>query len=261
MLEEGRPIESEMFVLDTVKIVTGLRNTEIMDMNMAEILKKKKTRRGKKNRMRKSPGKSSNVFSTLDLETHNFNVKRGHRNRKFIRPTSPKAPMNSTQFLIEDRGNEHLDFENTCSSNSPAFQGLSPKIEDFDSLSFYDSENDRKLKNRDGEIEYMPIDFEDTADFIGQEFEKDFNSHFNSINFVDTNSISTNSYNEVRRELAKLPKYTIIKKTFELDEKLKRLEKDAEENSPDSLKMRIHQLLEENSALKSENKLLRTYLS
>ncbi|XP_060582557.1 protein HEXIM1-like [Ruditapes philippinarum] len=246
MLEEGSFIESEMFVLDTVKIVTGLRNIEIMDMNMAEILKKKKTRRGKKNRMRKSPGKSSNVFSTLDLETHNFNVKRGHRNRKFIRPTSPKAPMNSTQFLIEDRGNGHLD----CSSNSPAFQGLSPKIEDFDSLSFYDSENDRKLKNRDGEIEYMPIDFEDTADFIGQEFEKDFNSHYNSINYVDTNNFSTNSYNEVKRGLAKLPKYTIIKKMFELEEKLKRLEKDAEENSPDSLKMRIHQLQEENSALK-----------
>ena len=253
-----------MFVLDTANFVKGLKNTEQMDMKMAEMIKKKKTRRGKKNRMRKSQGNTSDVFSTLD--SRSFYVKRGQYNRKFIRPTSPKAPMNSTQFLIEDRGNDHLEIENNGCNNSPAFHGLSPEREDFTYESFYHTENDRKHQDTDGEVEYMPIDFEDTADFIDQEFEKDFNSHYTncleSDNITTTfEAMSTKTHNVKRRELAKVPKYTLVKRMLELEDKLLMLEKDAERSSQNNLKMRIQQLQEENSALKSENELLRNYLS
>ncbi|XP_045166767.2 protein HEXIM1-like [Mercenaria mercenaria] len=231
-----------MFVMDTKKIVTGLKNTEILDTKMAETLKRKKTRRGKKNRMRKSPGNNYDVFSTFP--THNPYTYRGQRNSKFIRPSSPKAPMNSTQFLIEDRGHDQIDFDYVLQYNqSPVFHGLLPEIQDYTSLSFYDDENE-KSKDSDGEFEYMPIDFEDTADFIGQEFEKDLHSHH--IKCSDPGLVSSCT----RRELSRLPKYTIIQRMFELEEKMNRLESDAQESRQDDLKTKIGQLKEENSTLK-----------
>lgn len=237
--------------MDTL-INSGLTSAEIMDIKMAETLKRKKHRRGKKNRVgKKSPGNIDD-FSTFDFDKKLYVTNR-HRNRKLIRPSSPKAPMNSTQFLIEDRGHDKLDID--CSAfrtSSPPFQGLSPETDDFTSESFYDVGN--KTESYD-DPEYKPINVEDTFDFIGHEFEKDFNSYQSNL----TDNVKEN--NSIRDELTRLPKFMLINKMLELEANIDSLEDGRSERGQGDLKMKMKQLREKNSELKSENLLLKSLLS
>ncbi|KAL4226634.1 hypothetical protein ACF0H5_014617 [Mactra antiquata] len=260
----------------------GLKNTEIMDMKMSEIVqRKKKTRRGKKSRPGKilSSGKSTDVFSTI-LNYGNLKQSKSYSKRRFVkqgvRPSSPKAPMNSTQFLIEDKLDRelehcrHVDFQNIPSINNnylPVFDArniqseevndfhrlsLSPKDKDsVENFDFYHDEVINKKVSEDLDYDYEPISLEDTVNFIEEDFEKVYNFH---------NVCDDNFKNEERlREVSKLPKFELINKIIDIENRLK--SEETINSKSDDLKMKIAQLQEENLRLKSENSTLKDLLN
>lgn len=261
-------------------IVHGLKNTEIMNIKMSENHQlKKKTRRGKKNRQKKFllPGNTSDVISTILENEENCKLKcikpRGSLRMRGVRPWSPKAPMNSTQFLIDDKidrenktESRFCDFQNFPSQNSlivehsdqiteeTDFHRLSLPIfdEDFSNLDFYDGKIDHKMTNNCTEdAEYEPFSVEETEEFIGDDFEKVYNFHNISDNFVKMETKV--------QEISKLSKFEIINKMFDLESRLKNEETNHSES--DELKKKISQLRKENVQLKNENASLRNMLN
>lgn len=215
--------------------------------------RRRKVRRGKKRRRNGVSTAKSDSPGNLDVFTTSFDSLRFHpylhssvcnvkNGKKFIRPKSPNAPHNSTQFLMEDHGiiEQYHEYDSessySLSPNSlPDDQAHLPfhTLEtaenlDYSCFSLYDNNDtsaDLKTSPMD---EYVytpgPVNDEDTLNFICQEFEKEYQLNEKQVN--ETKKCSKEN------ELLTETKETLIRKILMIEEKLRQLE------APSSLKLK-----------------------
>lgn len=189
---------SERIIKKKQKMVENMRVLNGIDL-------KRKTRRGKKRRPQEkclagynSPEQEKilsgkNVFSTTydHLSCHPYLSgstlsRKGCRKR--VRPTSPNAPQNSTQFLIADRDcyyiAEHfnsLSPESGCHQDAvySPFQTMNTEDLPFrdENVSFYNELDNQKTNETpldQAEDYYSAFDDKETYNFIQSEFEKEY---------------------------------------------------------------------------------------
>lgn len=235
--------------------------------------KRKKTRRGKKRRPRganldtneHSPGKTDVYTTSFDSVlfhpyNHSLNSQM-KKSRRVLRPTSPKAPCNSTQFLIEDRENVKSEDVNIFSSPS-----LSPASEsdyqtedvqfqmldcyddtDYNSITLYDERRkDQKTDHCNREDDhYTLLDHEDTANFICREFEREYELNEEQITKLET----CNKNNELMLE----SKNDLIQKIIMLEEMCRK-------DKASKQQIKINKLKQANKSLAMEIEQLRERL-
>ena len=209
--------------------------------------RRKKNRRGKKRPNTKDVATSGITFN--DTKTIGKGTRKG---QNFLRPySSPKAPMNSTQFLIEDSGNDLIDIDDYSRTSSPG-QNMS-YLSDLEKLvetdeSFYD-ENGQNDKYCDIDDEYVPMCLDETADFMRQDFEKQYTS------------IQSDVENQIELkhlEFKFTPKEELVDSLMKMEDAKNEQEQCEEQQR--RLKSEIKLLREQNSQLEAENKFLRTLL-
>ncbi|KAH3853906.1 hypothetical protein DPMN_096444 [Dreissena polymorpha] len=233
-----------------------MKKSELLDIKMAGILevkKEKKTRRGKKKGRNSGTvfGKGNEYVPTTFLphscRNHPYsNVIHKKPLHMFgSRPLSPKAPQNSTQFLIEDSGNDKIDVEQRLPVCLSTFQLMDmvgePKFEDYSEKSLYDDE----IKATKGaEEEYSPICELDTDNFIADEFEREFN--------LEVELTSKNDTHRKTRELKSCSKDEIVRRLLALEDRLQSIEL----GETKCLKQKINDLKSNNMKLIQENYVL-----
>lgn len=231
------------------------KEMEIKMINSDSIYEnRKKTRRGKKRRPREanletdehSPGKTDVYTTSFDSVlfhpyNHSLNSQM-KKSRRVLRPTSPKAPCNSTQFLIEDRENVKIDDVNGISS-----PGLSPASDyqtedvhfqmldcfddtDYNSITLYDEgRRGQKADHCNCEDDhYTLLDHEDTANFICREFEREYELNEKQMTQLET----CNKHTELMLE----SKNDLIQKIIMLEEMCRQHKASKQQNKIDKLK-------------------------
>ena len=213
---------------------------EQMDTLMAES-RKRKTRRGKKNSLKRNgmsceKGQSKRFHNVLPVTKSN--------KRHSLRPAaSPPAPSNTTQFLIEDR-EEIMFFDND----------KSPQLLPLDEISFYDNGVTCKsinLNEGSQDSYYEPLWIDDADDeFMMNEFEKDYN---------DANNLETFSLLRLNEDFSK---EELVKRIMDLENQCSetRLNRIVARKPPNSYEKLITDLKTENIRLKGENQQLRSAL-
>lgn len=182
-----------------------LTKREEMDKVMAET-RKRKTRRGKKtSHTRSTLGwvyKRSPVDWCPDGKSYN---------KRSLRPVSPKAPLNSTQFLIDDR--ESLDMFETSPAQTLDDEIYSKLYEQ--DLSIHNEETDSKLSLHSEDTYYEPLWVTEDSEFMLKEFERDYSAAFE----LDT------SFDYQLHILDSLSKEEIVQKYMGLDQRFRNSEK------------------------------------
>lgn len=234
---------------------TELRKREQMDIIMAET-RKRKTRRGKKKAQKR------NVFET-DYDTLHFEWSpeilgtANYKNRHSLRPaTSPKAPFNSNQFLIEDRG----DVGTTEFTPAQTFEEETSIFEESDR---YDKPIDHDLINSNlsfypDDSYYEPLWVSDTSEFMLKEFEKDYNAASLAAFELESN------FKDQLHIFDNVSKEEIVKKYLDLERKYSNSKSFSSKantcNSSKALKQTIEDLVKENKKLMEENERFKSLL-
>ena len=210
-----------------------------MDKIMSEC-RKKKTRRGKKSLKKVSRVYGQDFYMMDDFERC-FNVSTFKSNNKqWLRPAkSPKAPVNSNQFLIEDR--ERCDLETF---------GLSPSEQNAGSCNgFHSMSLSPSLYAGDDEY-YEPLWVTDTTEFMGKEFEKDYNA------IIESEDNLPSGYNV----FMDLSKEELVKKCMDMERRCSERKHVSKLNKSKSLKQIVSQLRSENRTLATENEKLKSFI-
>ena len=206
--------------------VESFSKREEMDRIMSTC-RKKKTRRGKKNLKKKLPSLYVENLYEQDLErcVNVVDIAKS-KNKHGLRPvTSPKAPMNSNQFLIEDGGSLEIF-------------GLSP-VQTYESRASSPS-----LYTED--VYYEPLWVTDTTDFMGKEFEKDYNAA------LEMEASKTSKLNM----FINLSKEELVQKYLDLDRRYTERTLHVSKSVKSSPLKVVEDLRKENRRLTEENKRL-----
>lgn len=225
-----------------------LTKREQMDRIMAET-RKRKTRRGKKNSHKRSTLGWAYQKSPVEWCPDGLDLAKSYY-KNSLRPVSPKAPLNSTQFLIEDR--ESLEMFET----SPA-QTLDDevycKLNEQDLSIHSEVSNSNHSLHSEGSY-YEPLWVTDDSEFMLKEFEKDYNAAFEL----------EASFDYHLHILDSLSKEEIVQKYMDLDRRFRNSEKKVNHSSSDksskSFKQTLAELHEENRRLLEENRKLKSSL-
>lgn len=243
----------------------GQERTELLKANqldaiMAEAtVKRRKTRRGKKKPYRRdgSYDIGKNFFD--ESQRVQNEIQKVARHKKMLRPSSsPKAPMNSTQFLIKDSGNDKLfietaDFTNHCSPDH-MIADLDTDSS-FEETSLYDTQDECK-KSFGEDDEYIPMYLDEMTDFMGREFERDLqnlNSQYDTRLEERKIYFKHSSHEMVVDELLKLEN-----EMRSLEQK--RMQSTYKSNVKNEFEKEIERLNNENELLRQENQLLKNLI-
>lgn len=230
-----------------------------LDAIMAEAgRKRRKTRRGKKKSLKRDNNWNCDFDKKLAEESRRMQqmIRKAVKGGKTLRPcSSPKAPMNSTQFLIEDSGNDRLSFDmlsHASPYSSPDQIVMFDGINRLEDSSFYD-DDDASKKSFGDDDEYIPMDMDEMTEFVEREFERDLQS----LNFDLSSRID-----EKRAYFKSTTQEEIVNEYMRLENELNKVQEASNKKSSRSGKMQkeLEMLLQENVKLKEENCLLRSLL-
>ena len=260
-----------------------------MDLCQAEnrsslLSKRKKTRRGRKKRCKcrftfdENPSCSCaarfDIDSETDCQVDIQNQKNNIKRRNMLRPSSsPKAPRNTTEFLMDDhlasRQPNFYNLDNSFNKDSkfspvsPALR-LSEEDSEFDNNCLLDHEEQcvpgmtvvpfttfrkSKMSPAFSDIDYKYESYEEGFDETFNFQQQDFETAYTSI---------------LEETLQKESKSDLIEKIMFTEKKLVALEKtyskleDAKSVDIDKLMKELQDLQAENRTLKEENKLLKS---
>jgi len=237
-----------------------VKNTDRLNSEMENISNKmRKTRRGKKGGCKERAttdigrpvGDKGNgdVAHTSSVRFHPFSCS-SQTNKRWVRPRSPKAPHNSTQYIIHDSGNDDIKFvENIpCEPITSPFQAMDIddarcQAFDYSGESFYSDD----MPEPDGCADYCLISEDQTNDFIAREFEREFQNEQESCYNEPTPRSS------VKDSLTKMPKYELVQHIIKMQNRLSERSLDNADDSRQSLKNKIMKLKQQNLQLICEN--------
>lgn len=227
-----------------------LTKREQMDRVMAET-RKRKTRRGKKTSYRRSTLGWAYKASPVEWCPDGLDLAKSYNNNS-LRPVSPKAPLNSTQFLIEDR--ESLEMFET-SPEQTLDEEVYCKLNEQD-LSIHSEVTNSQRSPYSEDSYYEPLWVTEGSEFMLKEFERDYSAAFE----LETN------FDYHLHILDSLSKEEIVQKYMDLDRRFRNSEKKFNhsnansDKSSKSFKQTLAELHEENRRLLEENQKLKSAL-